>query len=136
MEFCSDLFLLPFGGGMPHVDTIDLDNDCFVVGGSYSPPVPRMNFAPVGENAGIRDRSYYEMLVNRLEFNNNLYVHDVLSRHGQQPQPAAMRSATLQPHYASRLLPPRVPPKPKPPPPVRRNFLAPIYESREFEQFI
>ena len=27
-----------------------------------------------------RDRTYYDMLVNRLEFNNNQYVQGVLSR--------------------------------------------------------
>ena len=27
-----------------------------------------------------RDRTYYEMLVNRLEFNNNQYVQGVLNR--------------------------------------------------------
>ena len=29
---------------------------------------------------GARDRTYYEMLVNRLEFNNNQYVQGVLNR--------------------------------------------------------
>ena len=29
---------------------------------------------------GSRDRTYYEMLVNRLEFNNNQYVQGVLNR--------------------------------------------------------
>ena len=38
----------------------------------------------------------------------------------------------------SPMLPPKPPPKPvfAPVPPIRRNFLEPIYESRESEQFI
>ena len=41
-------------------------------------PTPMPHLGP-GMGRG-RDRTYYEMLVNRLEFNNNQYVQGVLSR--------------------------------------------------------
>ena len=41
-------------------------------------PTPMPHLGP-GMGRG-RDRTYYEMLVNRLEFNNNQYVQGVLNR--------------------------------------------------------
>jgi hypothetical protein len=143
VEFCSDVFLLPYGG-VPQVDSIDLDNNCYInrgadVGGrTYQPPAPSPRSPQLGLGA-LRDKTYYEMLVNRLEFNNNQYVHGVLNRNdhkgggGDVGHANVSVSATSHTQYA-RLLPPRVPPKPLPP--VRRNLLEPIYESRESEQFI
>lgn len=117
MEFCSDVFLLPLG--MPAaVDSIDMDADAFVRDGSQHiqlppDPPPRNLWHTQHQQT---DETYYDLLVNKLEFNNNTYVENVLRMHDE-----------------SRVWSTAACCKPRPP---TRNVLAPLYESRELEQFI
>lgn len=119
VEFCSDIFLLPLG--VPQIDSIDLETDQYLrnptrLSAANPPPVPPPRSPARLWNSGERDDSYYEMLVNKLEFNNNSYVQNVLRMHDTKWQTTASFAA-------------------KPQPPLR-NLLQPIYESRESEQFI
>ena len=67
MEFCSDIFLLPLGVPFT-IDSIDIDSDTYLKNPRPDPP-PREfipNIIPKSP-----DFSYYELLLNKLEFNNN-----------------------------------------------------------------
>ena len=103
MEFCSDMFLLPLG--VPPIDSIDLGTNSYLRNPKPEPP-PR-NYIPniIPKSA---DLTYYELLLNKLEFNNNDYVANVLS--------------TKPDHDA--------------PVPPTRHKLEPIFESHESEEFI
>ena len=97
LEFCSDMFLLPLG--FPNtVESIDLSTNAYVKYPCPIPPPPRtstlnqgfpkdsylnniidvknplLNTLTLKNQLDQKEQSYYEILVNRLEFNNNEYV--------------------------------------------------------------
>ncbi len=113
VEFCSDMFLLPLG--VPPIDSIDIGADIYLRNLADRPdPPPRTPLLPMFKLANCSnllslDQSYYDLLIDRLEFNNNAYVESVLSK-----------SATA-----------KISPAPSPP---SRTKLEPIFESRESEE--
>ena len=109
LEFCSDMFLLPLG--FPNtVESIDLSTNAYVKYPCPIPPPPRtstlnqgfpkdsylnniidvknplLNTLTLKNQLDQKEQSYYEILVNRLEFNNNEYVSKVLSSDATNPE--------------------------------------------------
>ena len=94
VEFCSDVFLLPLGE--PHYDSIDMRNDAYVKFPSPSPPgpptPPRRYLYHPNHPHYEKDKNYYDLLLDKLAFNNNEYVTNVLSQSfmSSSPMKAAM----------------------------------------------
>ena len=133
VEFCSDVFLLPLG--VPHYDSIDLNTNSYV---KYpdpcpGPPLPPKRFPPETKN-------YYDLLVDKLEFNNNQYVSNVLSRSVLAASQIKERDVLMSTSKKCAEIP-RIP-APPPPPPLpathvsKPTSLAPIFESTELENFV
>ncbi len=149
MEFCSDFFLLPMGlpntVDSIHLETNSyLRNPdppfpnmpyhmyhTFPSAMRPIPPVRRQNI-PTPPPRGVsrpkplvlpsqtpEGATYYRMLVDRLEFNNNSYVSQFLPK---PPRSEAAFSSTSLPSL--------------PPPPPERTVLRPVYKSSEHEQYI
>lgn len=78
VEFCSDLFLLPLG--LPPVDMIDLMTNTYIRNSDPVPPTPPPRPLPNESNNPKGDSTYYDILVNNLEFNNNAFVSEVMSK--------------------------------------------------------
>ena len=116
MEFCSDMFLLPLG--VPPIDSIDLDRDTYIRP-DPKPNPPKRNFVS-GIIPKSSDLSYYDFLINKLEFNNNDFVSKILSSN---------KTATSEP------LPNDSEP-PVPPSPPMRSKLEPIFETQESDEFV
>jgi hypothetical protein len=104
VEFCSDMFLLPLG--LPPVDSIDLHTNTYLRNPGPVPPTPPPRPVPQSRP----DQTYYEILLNKLEFNNNAYVSDVLSKNA--------------PAYPDSYLT------------SNKHVLEPIYESHENEHYL
>ena len=108
MEFCSDIFLLPLGVPFT-IDSIDIDSDTYLKNPRPDPP-PREfipNIIPKSP-----DFSYYELLLNKLEFNNNESVKNV-----SMSQSSAKNNID-------------------PPNPPSRQPLEPIFESQESDEML
>ncbi len=75
VEFCSDLFLLPLG--QPPVDMIDLMTNSYIRNSDPVPPTPPPRPEP---NDAKIDSNYHDILLNNLEFNNNAFVSEVLTK--------------------------------------------------------
>jgi hypothetical protein len=111
------MFLLPLG--MPPIDSIDLGTNTYLRNPRPDPPPRNILTSPnllvpdqMDEPVDDQDmKSYYELLLNKLEFNNNAYVANILSQ--QSPPPSV-----------------------SPPSPPNRLKLPPIYESHESEEYI
>jgi len=100
------MFLLPLG--LPPIDTLDLNTNSYLRNPGPVPPTPPPRPLPTPHQK--TDQTYYEILLNKLEFNNNAYVSDVLSKNAST-------------------YPDSVPNNAKP-------VLDPIYESHESEQYL
>ena len=112
MEFCSDMFLLPLG--VPPIDSIDLDRDTYIRP-DPKPNPPKRNFVS-GIVPKSSDLSYYDFLINKLEFNNNDFVSKILSSH------KVSSSSDDEPI--------------RPPSPPMRQKLEPIFETQESDEFL
>ena len=134
VEFCSDVFLLPLGS--PPIDTLDINRNIYLrdpnsvpasLLGRGSPSEP---LGPSLTSPLVSNQSYYELLLNKLEFNNNNYVSSILNKH-------ALTTGSSDPAISP--LPPPLPPLQsfkKPPTPPARKILEPIYESHEAEEYL
>ena len=121
MEFCSDMFLLPLG--VPPIDSIDLDRDTYIRP-DPKPNPPKRNFVS-GIIPKSSDLSYYDFLINKLEFNNNDFVSKILSSNNK-----TATSDPLLPKDAAE-------PTPRPPPsPPMRSKLEPIFETQESDEVV
>ena len=118
VEFCSDMFLLPLG--IPPIDSIDLGSDSYIRNPRPDPP-PR-EFIPNVVPKSPDMLSYYEMLLSKLEFNNNEYVNSVLSKDNSV---SSQNNSVL-----SKKDPP------DPPRPPSRQTLEPIFESQESDEML
>ena len=76
-----------------------------------------------------KDRSYHDILADKLEFNNNLYVERVLNNNNIKEGEESKIAVIKQHHqlHKRRLSPPIPPP---------RTILEPIYESHESDQIL
>ncbi len=92
---------------------------------------------------GDREKTYYDKLKELLESNNNSYFPKFLRGEHHQHDLHHLRYSSLPSSPSSR--PPRHgspapssvgPPPSLPPPPPERTVLAPIFESKEQEQFL
>ena len=121
MEFCSDMFLLPLG--VPPIDSIDLDRDTYIRP-DPKPNPPKRNFvsAIIPKSS---DLSYYDFLINKLEFNNNDFVSKILSSNN--------KTATSDPLHSKDPAEPT--PRPPPSPPMRSK-LEPIFETQESDEVV
>ena len=119
MEFCSDMFLLPLG--VPPIDSIDLDRDTYIRP-DPKPNPPKRNFVS-GIVPKSSDLSYYDFLINKLEFNNNDFVSKILSTSNKTSDP-----------YLPSSNPDSEPTRP-PSPPMRYK-LEPIFETQESDEVV
>ena len=94
VEFCSDMFLLPLG--VPPIDTLDLNTNTYLRTPRPEPP-PRTFISNIIPKSP--DISYYELLLNKLEFNNNDFVQKLLSK-SNPPSPPNRRR--LEPIFESQ----------------------------------
>ena len=137
VEFCSDVFLLPLG--MPQVDSIDLRSNTYIRHPRPEPPSPPIRVIPA-QFAGQpdqtpitlpKDLSYHDILADKLEFNNNLYVESVLNNNNniiiKGEEEELSKTAVIKQHQHKRLTPPIPPP---------RTVLEPIFESHESDQIL
>lgn len=115
VEFCSDMFLLPLG--LPPIDTLDLHTNSYLRNPGPLPPTPppRPLPPPLLQKP---EQTYYEILLNKLEFNNNAYVSDVLSKNTSSSS-SMMSTSEFVPNNLKPVL-----------------VLEPIYESHENEQYL
>ncbi len=136
VEFCSDVFLLPLYE--PPVDSINMESDTYVRHPRPSPPTPPVRYLnpyhttnPLSTltTTAAAQSSYYEILVDKLEFNNNSYVKRVLEKSNPSELGNLLRSPTQVPKLSSSI-------SSLPPPPPERQRLEPIFESLELEQYI
>ena len=114
MEFCSDMFLLPLG--VPPIDSIDLDRDTYIRP-DPKPNPPKRNFVS-GIVPKSSDLSYYDFLINKLEFNNNDFVSKILS--------TSQKTSNNNPDLSDL----------EPPSPPLRQKLEPIFETQESDEFV
>ena len=105
VEFCSDMFLLPLG--VPPIHSIDQGSDTYLRNPRPDPP-PREFMSNIIPKTS--DLSYYELLLSKLEFNNNDYVQNVLSKPEEENV--------------------------SPPKPPSRQPLEPIFESQESDEML
>ena len=92
------MFLLPLG--IPPIDSIDLGSDSYIRNPRPDPP-PR-EFIPNVVPKSPDMLSYYEMLLSKLEFNNNEYVNSVLSKKDPPDPPRPPSRQTLEPIFESQ----------------------------------
>ena len=124
--------------GQPPPDYIDLKENIYVRGPELQskPPTPPMrinnNNVPQMPNLNLTQQSYYEILQDKLEFNNDSYVRNLLER----PKVTVVDRGTGNRVFASPSLPRHHFADALPPPPPVRNKLAPIYESQEQGEYI
>ena len=126
VEFCSDVFLLPLGS--PPIDTIDINRNIYLRdqlaqvparGNSPTPTSPSSLTSPL-----LTNQSYYDLLLSKLEFNNNNYVSNILNK--PEITPLTPPPPPLPPLQSFK----------KPPEPPARKILEPIYESHEAEEYL
>ena len=91
------MFLLPLG--LPPVDTIDLTTNSYLRNPGPGPPTPPPRPLPPLQQKS--DQTYYEILLNKLEFNNNAYVSDVLSKNTSTYPDQIPNNTRLEPIYES-----------------------------------
>ena len=97
VEFCSDMFLLPLG--VPPIDTLDLNTNTYLRTPRPNPP-PRTFISNIIPKNPV-DISYYELLLNKLEFNNNDFVQKLLSKSSIGP-PSPPNRRRLEPIFESQ----------------------------------
>ena len=96
------MFLLPLG--VSPIESIDIDRNTYLRSPKPNPP-PRTYISNIVPKSS--DMSYYDFLLNKLEFNNNEYVSKILSDSSDNP-----------------------------PSPPSRQKLEPIFESQEVDEFV
>ena len=110
------MFLLPLG--LPPVDSIDLHTNTYLRNPGPIPPTPPPRPVPQPRP----DQTYYEILLNKLEFNNNAYVSDILSKNTSSSFPDFDNLSKNTLAYPDSC--------------PNKNVLEPIYESHESEQYL
>ena len=156
IEFCSDMFLLPLGYTNT-VDYLDLSTNEYIKCPRPDPPPrssgtngdsqkdsylnnmidiknPLLNTLTLKNQLDQKEQSYYEILINKLEFNNNEYVSKILSTNPgtdefpdsnelhnvcSSVQKIVTSSSTVQNISSNDIEPPVVPP-----PPLLSSFLS------------
>ena len=89
------MFLLPLG--VPPIDTLDLNTNTYMRTPRPNPP-PRTFISSIIPKSP--DISYYELLLNKLEFNNNDFVQKLLSKSSNPPSPP--NRTRLEPIFESQ----------------------------------